>query len=90
MADYSFKMCKSIFSNIKCRKSCSLSLDSVHGENDLTSHGLDRDFNDLTSHVLSKNFKSYRAIYTNVLAMVTTHAFCVPKAAILLCLVVIM
>ena len=32
------KMCQSICSDIKCCKSRSLSLESVHGENDATSH----------------------------------------------------
>ena len=39
------KTCKSICSDIKCCKSRSLRLESVHGENDVTSHAPGNDFN---------------------------------------------
>ena len=39
------KMCKSICSDIKCCKSRSSCLESVHGENDVTSHVPGNDFN---------------------------------------------
>ena len=38
------KMCKSICLDIKC-KSCSSRLESVHGENDVTSDAPGNDFN---------------------------------------------
>ena len=40
-----FKTCKSICSDIKCCRSCSSWLESVHGENDVTLHGPGNDFN---------------------------------------------
>ena len=39
------KTCKSICSDMKCCKSHSLWLDSVHGENDVTSYAPGNDFN---------------------------------------------
>ena len=39
------KMCKSIWSDIKCCKFCSLWLETVHDENDVTSYMPVNDFN---------------------------------------------
>ena len=44
----------------------------------------------ISKKILSDAVKKNRAIYIRVCAIVTTHIFCFPKSAILLCLVVIM